>query len=41
MKPGKDLISKAVVALIPDAHRIAALALSEVANRELQRFFAD
>ena len=41
IRAGKDLIPKAKVALIPEAHHIAALANPEVTNHELMRFFAD
>jgi pimeloyl-ACP methyl ester carboxylesterase len=41
IQSGKDLIPKASVAVIPNAHHIAALAQPEAVNQELLRFFAD
>jgi pimeloyl-ACP methyl ester carboxylesterase len=40
IESGKELIPEAQVAVIPDAHHIAALAQSEAFNRELLGFFA-
>jgi pimeloyl-ACP methyl ester carboxylesterase len=41
IQAGKALIPGAKMALIPEAHHIAALANPEVTNRELMRFFAN
>ena len=41
IQAGKALIPNAKVALIPEAHHLAALAHPEVTNRELLRFFAE
>ena len=41
IQAGKALIPHAKVAVIPEAHHIAALAHPEATNRELIRFFAD
>jgi pimeloyl-ACP methyl ester carboxylesterase len=41
IQAGKALIPHAEVAVIPEAHHIAALAHPEATNRELMRFFAD
>jgi pimeloyl-ACP methyl ester carboxylesterase len=40
IESGKELIPEAQVAVIPDAHHIAALAQPEAFNRELLGFFA-
>lgn len=41
IQSGKDLIPKASVAVIPNAHHIAALAQPEAVNQELLSFFAN
>jgi pimeloyl-ACP methyl ester carboxylesterase len=41
IQAGKDLIPGASVAVIPNAHHIAALAQPKAVNNELLRFFAD
>jgi pimeloyl-ACP methyl ester carboxylesterase len=41
IEAGRALIPDAKVAVIPEAHHIAALANPEVTNRELLQFFAD
>lgn len=40
IKSGKELIPEAKVAVIPDAHHIAAVAQPEAVNREMLGFFA-
>jgi pimeloyl-ACP methyl ester carboxylesterase len=41
MQAGRELLPSAKLAVIPQAHHIAALSNPDVANDELLRFFAE